>query len=105
MVTRSFCLPVYLSTCLRRRTPLIRVHTLPTDDPECDRLVPWFADIEKVVAEDMIDFERDIARAHRGTAPPDHLQLSSALRNFTKLSKLAYGSPLVMVNTASTDFF
>jgi hypothetical protein len=62
LATRSFC--------PRHRIPLTQLRTLPTDTAECDRLVPQLTDIEKTVAEDIIDFERDIARAHRGVAPP-----------------------------------
>ena len=70
LATRSFC--------PRHRTPLIQLRTLPADTAECDRLVPGLSEIERVVAEQILDFERDIARAYRGIAPPTLQQTLTA---------------------------
>jgi hypothetical protein len=74
------------SFCPRHQIPLVQVKHLPDNITECDRLVARLNDTENLVARDLIAFERDIARAHRGIAPPS-LQQSLTAPEFLQVLK------------------
>jgi TniQ len=73
VATRSFC--------PRHRTPLVQVELMPQDIEDieyCERSVLVLNDLEQIVAAQIFEFEREIARAFRGISPPNFEQTLTA---------------------------
>jgi hypothetical protein len=69
------------SFCPRHRTPLVQVKSIPQDIQDieyCERDVLVLNDLEQIVAAQIFEFEREIARALRGIAPPHFEQTLTA---------------------------
>jgi hypothetical protein len=67
------------SFCPRHRVPLVQVESIPQDIEYCERDVLVLNDLEQIVATQIFEFERQIARAFRGIAPPNFEQTLSAV--------------------------
>jgi hypothetical protein len=67
------------SFCPRHRVPLVQVESIPQDIEYCERDVLVLNDFEQIVAAQIFEFEREIARAFRGIAPPNFEQTLSAV--------------------------
>jgi hypothetical protein len=61
------------SFCPRHRTPLVQVESIPQDIEYCERSVLVLNELEQIVAAQIFEFEREIARAFRGM-PPTHFE-------------------------------
>lgn len=57
------------SFCLRHRAPLVQAPYIPQNIDDFDLTRAMLSDFENIVAAQLIEFEREIAQAHRGIAP------------------------------------
>ena len=69
-----------VSFCLRHRAPLVRTDELPQHIDDCYLTGVAFNDLEKIVAAQLMEFEREIARAHRGHVPPQFAETLNAVQ-------------------------
>jgi hypothetical protein len=67
--------------CPRHRTPLVQVESIPQviqDIEYCERSVLVLNELEQIVAAQIFEFEREIARAFRGISPPNFAETLTA---------------------------
>jgi hypothetical protein len=77
-----------VSFCLRHRAPLVKTDELPEHLDDCSLTRLTFSDLEKIVADQLMKFEREIAHAHRGHVPSQFAETLNAVQYLQVLCDL-----------------